>query len=209
MGYDERLYHLKNQRDFFCCKPDVDDSLLHLFGVMSAIFTDLNCRYNVLFPLCIRQTCETFDLVFLKLNEYKIGLPACSTLRNNLLDSVKKVIDCVHKCEVAHLDLYPSNIMWKEVEGSEEVHVMIIDWDSAHFVHEFLHEHVSRRLSSNQRKYLAEQFAVAAGRPMTLCDYDLSLLHVLESNVDHESLQASQKTELDGAFFALVNSSVK
>jgi hypothetical protein len=207
MGYNENLYHLKNQTAFFCCKRDVDDSLLHLFGVMSAMFTDVSCRYNVLFPLCIRQTNKTFDLVFLKLTEYKIGLPACPTLRKNLLDSVKKVLGRIHECGVAHLDLYPSNIMWKEeVEGSKEVHVMIIDWDSAHFVHEFLHEHVSRRLSSHGRAELADKFALAAERSKTLFDYDSSLLQVLESNLDNPSLQVSQKNDLDKAFFALIKS---
>jgi hypothetical protein len=52
MGYNENLYHLKNQTAFFCCKRDVDDSLLHLFGVMSAMFTDGNCD-TVFFSLYV------------------------------------------------------------------------------------------------------------------------------------------------------------
>mmetsp|Transcript_34043 Transcript_34043/g.63564 ORF Transcript_34043/g.63564 Transcript_34043/m.63564 type:complete len:118 (+) Transcript_34043:1-354(+) len=115
------------------------------------------------------------------------------------------------KEEVAHLDLYPSNIMWKEeVEGSnKEVHVMIIDWDSAHFVHEHLQEHVSERLTSNCRTKLAEKFALAAKRSRTLFDYDSSLLQVLESNLHNPSLQVSHKNDLDKAFFALVISTCK
>ena len=212
VGYNKNFYHLKNQTDFFCCKGDDNDSLLHLFGVMSAMFADVSCRGNILFPLCIRQSKRSFDLVFRKLTEYRIGLPARPILRKSLLCAVKGVLGRVHECGVAHLDLYPSNIMWREVTaaGSEmaaaAVHVMIIDWDSAHFVHEILHQHVSRRLSANGRARLANKFAIAAGRPSNLLDYDLSLLQVLESNLDDVSLQVSQKRDLDRAFFALVAS---
>ena len=204
VGYNENLYHLKNQTDFFPSKGDFDDSLLHLFGVMNAMFTDPSCRGNILFPLCVRQTKKSFDLVFQKLTEYRIGLPTCSTLRKSLMDSITMVLRRIHGCGVAHLDFYPSNIMWKEVEDSNEVHVMIIDWDSAHFVHEPLHRRVSDRLSLSDRAALADAFANAATRTRSLFDYDLSLLQVLENNLDDTSLQVSLKTDLDKAFTSLL-----
>lgn len=208
MGLFENLYHLKREKEFFCCKRDVDDSLLHLFSVMSAVFTDEICRQNVLFPLCIRQATKAFDLVFLKLTKYKIGLPASLPLRKKLLASVKEVLVRIHNCGVAHLDLYPSNIMWKE-EDDGAVHVMIIDWDSAHFVHEVLHSDVSERLSSHGRADLAGEYALAERRAVTLFDYDLSLLRVLEKNMHNPSLQESQKSKLDSAFFLMVQASKK
>jgi hypothetical protein len=144
-GYSEKFYHLKNQEDFVTSKCDYDDSLLHLLAVMKVLFANLDCRGNILFPICRRQMKNSFDLVFRKLTEYRIGLPTSETLRRNLFVAVKKVLQHIHDCKVTHLDFYPSNIMWKQVEGTEEeVNIMIIDWDSAHFVCEHLHTHVSR-----------------------------------------------------------------
>jgi len=203
VGYNPDLYHLKSQKDFFASKNnDYDDSLLHLFAVMNALFVNETCRKNILFPLCIRQSRDSFELVFRKLTDYSIGVPKDPTLRSNYIETVEQVLKNIHIRGVAHLDFYPSNIMWKQVADSNQVHIMIIDWDSGHFIHEDLSSLVMERLSRN-RKRLAFEHAIAAGRQITLLDYDLSLLSLLKKNINESSLQEPRKTELDAAFILL------
>mmetsp|Transcript_27390 Transcript_27390/g.46284 ORF Transcript_27390/g.46284 Transcript_27390/m.46284 type:complete len:452 (-) Transcript_27390:201-1556(-) len=204
-GYNPNLYHLKSKEAFFASKGNYDDSLLHLLSVMNALFVDESIRGNILFPLCIRQDNFHFDLVFRKLIDYSIGVPKDPDLRGIYIERVEQVLHNIHRCGVAHLDFYPSNIMWKQTDANaNEIHVMIIDWDSGHFIHENLSSCVNDRLSRN-RKRLMSEYATAAGRDSSLFDYDLSLFKLLKENINDASLQSSQKMELDAAFLLLQN----
>jgi hypothetical protein len=72
---------------------------------MNALFVNETCRKSILFPLCIRQSRDSFELVFRKLKDYSIGVPKDPTLRGNYIEIVEQVLKNIHLRGVAHLDL--------------------------------------------------------------------------------------------------------
>lgn len=45
--------------------------------------------------------------------DYRIGLPPTPSLRRKFLQAVKEAMQWIHECNVAHLDFFLSNFMWK------------------------------------------------------------------------------------------------
>lgn len=132
--------------------------------------------------------------------EYQIGMPDTGALRASLLTQFESGLSRFHDAGVAHLDLYLSNIMWKEISPTE-VKLKFIDWDSAHFIEEKLSTEVELRLSQ-RRAAVARKAARDDGHavdhvPMRY--YDLSLLYVLRIHIDDAALQARDKATLDAA----------
>ena len=100
-------------------------------------------RSSVCFPICFREKggSEPLSLVFedlkwdnLEGGPYRVGLPPDGSLWAAWLKSVQDAIDGIHKAGVVHVDLYPSNIMWRRKGngGSEVIEVKLIDFDVAH-----------------------------------------------------------------------------
>lgn len=176
-GVSTELYHMKLDTEFFKSKNDYNDSLLHLFAVMSALFVDDNLRAHILFPICVRQFANESQLVFCNLGDYSIGVPDDADLRKSYIDAVESVLQRIHAKGVVHLDFYPSNVIWKAIEDTK-VDIVIIDWDSAHFVVEQLGDCVTSRMP-RIRNELAARYAVNENRPLNLMDYDLSLFKLL------------------------------
>lgn len=196
LSYSTSELHLKEASAFFRSKRGSHDSLRHLFAVMHVLFENEECREHVLCPLCVRQDEASFQIVFRRLSEYRIGLPSDDALRRKYIDAVEQALSLIHSCGVAHLDFYPSNIMWKAEDSDIGIHVVIIDWDAAHFVDEVMCDCVQERLSAT-RKALVKGLDNKKG---THADYDISLLKVLTDNADNPMLQCDQKEGLDKAF---------
>ena len=107
-----------------------------------------------------------------------------------------------------HLDLYLSNIMWREISDTE-VQLKVVDWDAALFINECpIPEIVQERLQGRRTNVRDRSLAVdiekglLSSRPSAedaLRYFDVSLIHVLEANLDDESFQASDKNILDRA----------
>jgi serine/threonine protein kinase len=47
---------------------------------------------------------------------YNIAIPEYAVLRGLYINKLKDVIQCIHEIGVVHLDLYPSNILWKAID---------------------------------------------------------------------------------------------
>jgi hypothetical protein len=62
---------------------------------------------------------------------YRMGVPEDEGDYHLFLAALEALVHQVHACGVIHVDLYPSNIMWAEVDGA--VHIKIVDWDAATF----------------------------------------------------------------------------
>eukprot|EP01036_Dinobryon_divergens_P025263 gene25263-33792_t len=100
---------------------------------------------------------------------------------------------CFHRVGVVHLDLYLSNIMWREI-SDVEVQLKFIDWDAALFRNECpIPEIVQERLQGRRTNVRNNSLAVdiiekglLPNRPSAedeLRYFDMSLIHVLEANL--------------------------
>jgi serine/threonine protein kinase len=197
---------LKPLTDFFQAKGDLDSSLIHYLQVMRHLFHTLQVddRESILFPICIRTEGKTLinsQIVFPRLEEdiWHIGLPSSIVLRNHFLSTLRDALWKIHTAGVIHLDFYLSNIMWRiNSNDSDKVIIKIIDWDSAHFATEPLEVIVTNRLYIG-RSILASH--CGSGLPF---GYDVSLLNIIEDEIENEILQVRTKAELDENFKKII-----
>jgi hypothetical protein len=157
----------------------------------------------MIFPYCVRQFEEEYEIVFQNLKDFRIGLPADIDIRKSLLDKIGEAMTAIHNCGIVHLDFYLSNFMWREI-ASKEVEVRVIDFDSGHFIIDGLTGPSTERLKGN-RDTLADMLP---GMKSDLRNYDKSLYNLLLQHKDDSELQSDQKSLLDRRFTRLINESV-
>ena len=191
----------------FACTGNIQSSVFHYFKIMSQLHRHPDCRDVVLFPICVREYEDSIDhssIVFPKLGpDYKIGLPDTQEQRELYFGKLKSAIRGIHMAGVVHLDLYLSNIMWKEL-GSDEIELKIIDWDAAHFITESLFADVQIRIDGRYRAELHEVAMKHDGvdrfdHKISMEYDDISLIRALETFADDPALTARTKDELDRA----------
>ncbi len=76
-----------------------------------------------MFPIWVREYEDSIDhcsILFPKLGcNYKIGLSDTKEQRERYFEKLKSAIRAIHMACVVYLDLYLSNIMWKELESGD------------------------------------------------------------------------------------------
>jgi hypothetical protein len=197
------LYYLKPLTNFFMTTGNMQTSLFYYFKVMSCLMKSEACRPHVLFPICVREYADDpskSSIVFPRLRpeEYHIGLPSNKNMRVKFLNKLELAMHCFHAVGVVHLDLYLSNIIWREL--NEDVEIKIIDWDSAQLIETGLSDIVLKRLTSDRNALYKISFTEGQAFDYTYEHYDISLLKVLLFFQDEPDLQAKTKAELDLAF---------
>eukprot|EP00050_Salpingoeca_kvevrii_P005052 m.268436 g.268436 ORF g.268436 m.268436 type:complete len:154 (+) comp11077_c2_seq5:1178-1639(+) len=110
-----------------------------------------------------------------------------------------KAIDCIHAAKIVHLDLYPSNIMWRKLDDGS-VAIKIIDWDSVCFKDEPILESTQDCLRDKARYDLLVDCGFKAPESTASTFWDHLVLGVLLNVVDRASLATTDKSELDQAF---------
>ena len=127
-----------------------------------------------------------------------IGLPSSIVLRNHFLSTLHDALWKIHTAGVVHLDFYLSNIMRRiNPNDSDKVIIKIIDWDSSHFATEPLEVTVTNRL------YIGSILASHCGSGLPF-GYDVSLLNIIEGEIENEILQVRTKAELDENFKKII-----
>ena len=81
LGLSLRKYHVKSIEDFFCSLGDVHSSALNFLHVLGRLHRNEWSRKFSLFPYCFRQYRKDYDIVFPRLDGFRIGLPADDTLK--------------------------------------------------------------------------------------------------------------------------------
>ena len=121
--------------------------------------------------------------------DFTMGVPRDKNLFKTFLEVLEKVISKIHKAGVVHVDLYPSNILWKEKDGS--IFIRIVDWDVATFVGEDFPSSIKDRLASTE---VAQYYYICdGGRADIRCDY--WFLFILSNLQDEEWLSLNGSVE--------------
>jgi len=207
----EQSYHFKQMDDFFCVyDDDLKKSVGHMLLVLQRVMSVPAAREYVVAPITIR-TWDTLArrggdaFVFRNLVGFRIGLPADEAQRGRYLDALRRAVDAIHDAGVVHLDLYPSNVMWKEDEGGS-VDVKIVDWDAAHFLNEALTPKALQRMNSSELyecRVLAGLFEDGgATATMAIKEFDSCFVDLLSRVAADEQLHTTEKKALDVAFKA-------
>lgn len=128
----------------------IDNGLEHMVLVLNKLFAS-RAREYVVFPLGLRTPDEEKGvnkhdcpmLIFPDLGKegFRIGTPKFpsegegSTLWHQYMNTLDNAVSAIHDAGVIHVDLYPSNIMWRK-SSNGLLDLRIIDWDSAHCLDE-------------------------------------------------------------------------
>jgi serine/threonine protein kinase len=118
---------------------NVQPGLNHMFRCLDLLYNS-PARDYIEFPLSIRtpgNKDEHYEIIYRLLSDYRCGTPnriEDEELYQSFVQELKRIIELVHEAGVIHVDLYASNVMWKQENG--KVLIKIIDWDAAHCLEE-------------------------------------------------------------------------
>jgi len=202
MRLDTTLYYLKPMEHFFCVYPDQDKSLQHMLRVLQKVMTSNAARPNVVAPITIRTADNRMHdaLVFHDFVKqgFTIGLPADREQRKLYLQALREAADAVHRAGVVHLDLCPSNVLWKLVDG--RIIIKIIDWDVAHSVNEPLAPKALERINNHRLTYRRKMAGLQGDASTAITEFDTSVLALLRRVADDPVFHTTNKGALDDAF---------
>lgn len=120
---------------------DLSQGIEHWGRALNLLFADPGVRPYVAFPLALRSPLTAdgdYIIIYDDLCKegYRVGCPNRmeeAELFDAYRTELRRIINLVHGAGVIHCDLYSSNIMWrKSTSDSNQVEIVIIDWDCAH-----------------------------------------------------------------------------
>jgi hypothetical protein len=192
-------YHRKSIHDFSSVYPTKDQGLTHMLRLTNKLSRDARTSRFVVPPITMYEGEDGTWLLFPNLAPvFRIGMPDDQETRRRYVDAVREAATAFHVAGVAHLDLYPSNIMWRR-HDNREVEVKVIDWDSAHELNSRLTQDTLMRLQESPRAPLCGAAPYTAGAV-----WDDKLVDVLAYAATHEgwtlALRSSVKEILDTQF---------
>jgi hypothetical protein len=214
------LYYAKPITTFYSMyEGDLERSLKHYFQVMKTIYDCPDLRSYVIAPICVRmedspRNSNEYNLskcfiLFHNYSDYHIGFPETRELQQAYFEQLQMIVTKLHQIGVVHMDLYPSNIMWKVTDDENMIHVKLLDFDAAVFTYEQLTNATTERLTWNNsyRNTLVNKFRRDSNCLKNLTEhYDLSLLEVIKENLSEMKLQVRDKELLDKEFQHICNS---
>jgi serine/threonine protein kinase len=160
------------------------------------------CRKFVVFPICVRGYEEDISesgIVFPKMIGYHIGYHEEENLRLLYFVQLRTAIECIHQAGVVHLDLFPSNIMWKVDEQNDGIVLKIIDWDSAHFIH---NPAVKTLQVLEECNHLLARFSML-GQESNPIAYDWVYYKLMEVHIHNPEFCKRDKLSLDREFIRI------
>ena len=164
---DQDKYYLKKFKDVF--NRDNCD-VIHTLGYQWKIFEALKDIPQVVHPVGMAKLKFDDDdqdvLISPFQRDFKMGVPSDARLVQLFLTALKHALDRIHAAGVVHVDLYPSNVLWK-LQGDEML-IRIIDWDAATFLGEDFTHTMSARLVKVD---VAQYYYASSKTAQKACDY--------------------------------------
>jgi hypothetical protein len=148
----------------------------------------------------IGDTAPAPAIVFnnLKRHGYIMGVPIDEGEYTAFSEALEALVHEIHSCGVVHVDLYPSNILWANVEG--KIRVRIVDWDGAHFMNEAFSEGMMKRIAASSDHSFLDGSTVATPRNDAWHLYILSDL----TKEQRESLQGASAEDASKVISAYI-----
>jgi hypothetical protein len=113
-----------------------------------------------------KEKVETKELIFPMLTDFKMGVPSNDAEFNLFVENLKVAIRNIHGCGIVHIDLYPSNILWKF--DDENVTIRIVDWDVATVIGDKFPPAILKRRDTTE---VSQYYYIPAERAEVRCDY--------------------------------------
>ena len=167
------LYHLKISTQIFFRYANQDESFHYMWRTFEAL-KDVSAvvkplGYALLTLLSDNKSTEISDgnyVIFPRLKDYSMGVPLKDNLFADYLFQMKEFLRNIHGCGVIHMDLYPSNILWKN--ENETIQLGVVDWDVATFKQDSFSKLVEERLENES---ISQYYYKKKGSAEPKCDY--------------------------------------
>ena len=202
---------------------DVGLGLEHMGRVLTLLYRNEKTRGIPVFPLSVRSphtAADNYLIVYenLAAQGFRIGTPnriADERQYQRYLSALRSAVEAIHEAGVVHTDLYPSNIMWRELAEEEEeeegeegenksktMAIRIIDWDCSHCLAEGSFNAAVKKSLRNHKPTRSATLGV---------EHDLRYLRVLQAPRGHdaweddcwEALASNDANRINGAFYTL------
>jgi serine/threonine protein kinase len=163
-------------------------------------------REYIEFPLSIRtpgNRDEHYEIIYRDISDYRCGTPdriEDEELYQSFVQELKRIIALVHEAGVIHVDLYASNVMWKQENG--KILIKIIDWDAAHCLEEGDFNFTIRGILESQYEGQVVEFSTAHD-DLYLSAYEIP--YSSESETIWRNLGSGEKPLIDDAFSYLLS----
>ena len=218
LSIDTTRYYMKKidtVKDYFVFPLYLDRSLYHMFDALQLAYLHPNLKNHFVFPYGVRKESATaLYLIFkcMKSLKYSVGIPESDVFQAKYFILLHQILQWMREAGVVHLDLFPSNIMWKatppkifiETENENEytIDIQIIDFASIHRSSEPLAATAKSNLNGSRNGLIF--LDGNGGSDVHL--YDSTLVNLLELNKGNKLLQSKQKIEtMDNEFRKLIN----
>ena len=197
--------HLKALPHVFLVHDTVDASLQHMFSLLARVRPPCDASQYVVHPITVITASKSGPpfLVFPNLAHqgYRIGMPDSDEDCDAFMLALRHAVNSIHVAGLVHLDLYPSNIMWRQ--DGRCFSIKIVDWDTVHAIDEPLTAAVRERLHHtrcNSRLALMNNANILTAS----AEFDDVLVRILHQHRHDAALKESDKAELDAGFVACV-----
>lgn len=114
-----------------------------------------------------------------------MGVPSVESLFQRFMVKLDETIKKFNAKGIIHVDLYPSNILWRY--DREDIIIRIVDWDAATFVGDSFTSDMESRLKNNDN---AQYYWKSGGPAEPKCDY--WFLYILKN------LTAEERNAMNG-----------
>lgn len=200
---DLTKYYRKLFKNTFLRWEDTEQSLGYLWDIYKHLADVEEAVLTLGFAKLIEESSAASDefIIFPMLEkEFAMGVPGDKDLYDQYLAKLKKAIENIHQSGVIHIDLYPSNILWRVHEGT--MIIRIVDWDAATLTGDSFTDKMETRLKLPENSaYYWKSKGVAEAK----CDY--WFLFILTHLTDNErnSLNGEEPSTVNDAYKRIVN----
>lgn len=110
---------------------------MYVFKALKKAFDRPESRNYVVYPICVREGNKKEEpyIIFedmVKVYGYNLGVPQDEALHDEYKNKLKLAVKEIHNAGIVHMDIYPSNIFWKQQDGG--ISIKLIDWDAIQLI---------------------------------------------------------------------------
>ena len=185
---------------------DVENGIHHMIDVLNLVYAPPESRPFAEYPLSIRTPDDVSDgcyqIIYRDLTNmgFRIGAPDRITHEHIYVVALTDAINCIHRAEVIHVDLYLSNVMWLYNKQDGMVEIKIIEWNASHCLNEGIFvDNVEKSLI----KYLGKEH-VHFGAMHDNLNLSVLSLDKEKYSMQWQCLANKQKDVIDAAFQELL-----
>lgn len=192
---DKDKYHRKSVNNMFWRWPkNHEESLWYIWQ----IYEHLSGVAEAVLPLAcanLKPVDSKIDkvIIYPKLEkQFAMGVPSDKDLYQKYLKQLGEAIAKIHQAGVIHVDMYPSNILWRFWDN--QMVLRIIDWDASTLMGDSFTETMELRLTKDENE---AYYWKSKGEAEPKCDYWFLFILSHLTDEERESMNGEDPSDVN------------